>query len=95
MNISANTNQIADSGALNRIFYNYAIKSQQNIKTQPETESQNTREDDIKLIQNDILKDVDVEDIKKSAQSIGESITEEDIQYGLIYGRSVLADYSA
>lgn len=94
MNIS-NTNQIADSQALNRIFYNYALKVSQNIQNTNQTTNTNTKEDDIKLIENDVFKGVDIDDIKKSAQSIGEEITEEDIKYGLTYGRSVLADYSA
>lgn len=94
MNIS-NTNQIADSQVLNRIFYNYALKASQNIQNTNQTTNTNTKEDDIKLIENDVFKGVDIDDIKKSAQSIGEEITEEDIKYGLTYGRSVLADYSA
>ena len=95
MNISTNTNQIADTQALNRIFYNYAVKSAQNIQKTTPTQTLNTKEDDIKLAQDDIFKGIDIDDIKKSAQSIGEEITDEDIKYGLTYGRSVLADYSA
>ncbi len=95
MNISTNTNQIADTQALNRIFYNYAVKSAQNFQKQTPEITNDSKEDDIKLIQNDVFKGIDVDDIKKSAQSIGEEITDEDIKYGLTYGRSVLADYSA
>ena len=95
MTISMNTNQIADSQAINRIFYNYAIKNTQNIAPK-ETTPTDTKEDDIKLIQqNNLFKNIDIEDIKNSAKLIGEDITDEDIQYGLTYGRSVLADYSA
>ncbi len=95
MNISTNTNQIADTQALNRIFYNYAIKSTQNIQKSTPAEVSEIKKDDIKLAQDDIFKGIDIDDIKKSAQSIGEEITDEDIKYGLTYGRSVLADYSA
>lgn len=95
MNISANTNQIADSQAINRIFYNYAVNKQQNFQKTQEIQPQDTKEEDIKLIQNDLFKNVDVEDIRKYASQIGENITDEDINYGLTYGRSVLADYSA
>ena len=95
MNISTNTNQIADTQALNRIFYNYAVKSAQYFQKQTPEITNDSKEDDIKLIQNDVFKGIDVDDIKKSAQSIGEEITDEDIKYGLTYGRSVLADYSA
>lgn len=94
MNISANTNQIADTQAINRILYNYAIKDSAPVSKAPEVREL-AREDDIKLAGDDIFKNIDVDDIKKSAQSIGEDISEEDIKYGLTYGRSVLADYSA
>lgn len=44
----------------------------------------------------DILKNQNLDEIKNIAQSVGESeISDEDIQYGLTYGRSVIADYSA
>ena len=95
MNISTNTNQIADTQALNRIFYNYAVKSAQNIQKTTPTETLNTKEDDIKLAQDDIFQGIDIDDIKNPPQPIGEEITDEDIKYGLTYGRSVLADYSA
>lgn len=94
MNI-ANTNQTTDTQALNRIFYNYALKSAQNVQKTTQTETINQKDDDIKLAQDNIFKGVDIDDIKKSAREIGEEITEEDIKYGLTYGRSVLADYSA
>jgi hypothetical protein len=45
---------------------------------------------------NDILKNQDISEIKNIAQSIGEDkISDDDIKYGLTYGRSVIADYSA
>ena len=37
---------------------------------------------------------VDVEDIKKYAKYMGENLSIDDINYGLRYGRSVIADYS-
>ena len=41
-----------------------------------------------------LLKNIDVEDIKKYASLSGEkNISEEDIKYGLTYGRSVMADW--
>lgn len=43
---------------------------------------------------NRILKDQDVEDIRKYAKIAGEdNLTNEDIKYGLTYGRSVIAEY--
>lgn len=34
-------------------------------------------------------------EIKTVAQKIGDELSDEDIKYGLMYGRSVLIDYSA
>lgn len=43
---------------------------------------------------NSILKNVDVNEIKKYASMTGESnLSEDDIRYGLTYGRSVMADW--
>lgn len=44
---------------------------------------------------NNLLKDQDVEDIRKYAKIAGESnLSNEDIKYGLTYGRSVIAEYT-
>ena len=41
-----------------------------------------------------LLERVDVADIRKCAEFVGEfNITDEDIKYGLMYGRSVIAEY--
>ncbi len=51
------------------------------------------KEEDTKLIEKAPSNKIDVEEIKKYAQALGETITNEDINYGLTYGRSVIADY--
>ena len=38
---------------------------------------------------------IDVEEIQKYANQMGENLSIDDINYGLMYGRSVIADYSA
>ncbi len=38
---------------------------------------------------------IDVEEIQKYASQMGENLSIDDINYGLMYGRSVIADYSA
>ena len=44
--------------------------------------------------QSNILKSVNVDEIKKYASISGEeNLSEDDIKYGLIYGRSVMADW--
>jgi len=41
-----------------------------------------------------LLERVDVSDIRRCAEFVGEfNITDEDIKYGLMYGRSVIAEY--
>lgn len=43
-----------------------------------------------------MLQNLDLVELKKYAELAGESnITDDDIRYGLIYGRSVIADYLA
>lgn len=48
------------------------------------------------VIPNDsVNKSVDVDDIQKYAQMVGEKVSVDDINYGIMYGRSVIADYIA
>lgn len=48
----------------------------------------------VKTAPKSILDKVDIEDIRKCAGYVGENnITDEDIKYGLIYGRSVIAEW--
>jgi hypothetical protein len=45
---------------------------------------------------NNMLQKLDLVELRKYAELAGESnITDDDIRYGLIYGRSVIADYLA
>jgi hypothetical protein len=48
----------------------------------------------IEINDNSILKNQDTEEIRQFAKIVGEeNLSNEDIQYGLTYGRSVIADY--
>lgn len=58
-------------------------------------ETQDFKEDDIALMEQKPSKTVDVADIQKYAGLMGETLSIDDINYGLMYGRSVIADYSA
>lgn len=50
--------------------------------------------DGIEINDNNVLKNQDTNEIKQFAKIVGEeSLSDEDIQYGLTYGRSVIADY--
>ena len=42
----------------------------------------------------DLMSRVDVNDIRQYARSVGEyNLTDDDIKYGLLYGRSVIAEW--
>lgn len=44
--------------------------------------------------ENSLLNKIDVDEVKKYAQSMGEeNLSANDIKYGLVYGRSVIVDY--
>ena len=45
---------------------------------------------------NNLLNKIDVNELRNCAQKVGEmELTDDDIKYGLTYGRSVIADYLA
>ena len=52
------------------------------------------KEDKALIDENNIKNKIDVKEIQKYAQSVGETLSIEDINYGLMYGRNVIADYS-
>ncbi len=71
-----------------------------------EKEENNAKIEDIEQSQDSVLKEIskettrpnsniDVAEIQKYANLMGENLTIEDINYGLMYGRSVIADFSA
>lgn len=52
--------------------------------------------DGININQDNLIPEQNMEEIKQLAKSIGEeNISDEDINYGITYGRSVIADYVA
>ena len=53
--------------------------------------------EDVKLVDDEKVSKspVDYDEVKKYAEMVGMEVSEEDIKYGIIYGRSVIADYSA
>ena len=75
--------------------YNAANAFRSTAATKPQFEEPITT-DGIQINDNDILKSQNVEEIKKFAELAGENnLTEEDIKYGLSYGRSVIVEYLA
>lgn len=71
-------------------------KNQALNQTQTKAEINDFKKEDSALIENNKpINKIDVQDIQKYALELGETLTIEDINYGLMYGRSVIADYSA
>lgn len=68
------------------------------FKSQPVKQevAQKQTEEGTNIRENSILRNINVDEIKKYADSVGETnLSEEDIKYGLKFGRSVLVNYSA
>ena len=93
MEINANiSNTVATS--ISKLNLNSARRS---FEAQKDDNNKNNDIEDVKEIPIEPViqkKQVDVEDIQKYAKYMGENLTIDDINYGLMYGRSVIADYS-
>ena len=97
MDVNNNTNiSSLIASSISKLNLNTATRAFEQAKKAPEEEIDNFKQEDMSLIQNEVAKNtLDVDDVQKYASSIGENITIDDINYGLMYGRSVIADYSA
>lgn len=83
-----NINPVKMFNALNA-FKTSEIKPQEDLI--PEIEDK-----EVKINDSTLLQKQNVDEIKQYAKIAGEeNITEEDIKYGVTYGRSVIADYIA
>jgi len=74
-----------------------ALRSHATV-SKPEKENENKiaeqTESGTKAAPKSLLERVDVADIRKCAESVGEfDITDDEIKYGLMYGRSVIAEW--
>lgn len=86
---SISTNNINPIQMMNALGAFRATEQIKEANSVPETS------DGIDINDKSILKNQDTAEIKQFAQIAGEdNLTNEDIQYGLTYGRSVIADYS-
>ena len=106
INSSANiSSQIASSiSKLNLNTAKRAFEVQKNEENTPNIELQELKKDDIQLIDDKKIQQtvkktgdngINVEEIRQYASLMGESLSIDDINYGLMYGRSVIADFSA
>jgi len=92
------SNLIASSiSKLNLNTVNNAIAQKPKQKNEQTPVEEEIFKEDSKLSQSDNApkSPVDVKEIQKYAGMIGEDVTVEEINYGLMYGRSVIADFSA
>lgn len=101
MDINNNTNisnMVASS--ISKLTLNTAsraFETSKKVLNVPGQEEKATIEEEVKQEStNFVLKNnINVEEIQQYAGLIGESLTLEEINYGLRYGRSVIADFSA
>jgi len=89
MEISSINNSSINLNTATRAF---EANEKQTAKKEPK---EDFKQEDIALMEQTRAKTVDVADIQKYAGLMGETLSIDDINYGLMYGRSVIADYSA
>ncbi len=87
---------ISGNSSLQMISALNAFKSEAAVNNKPVQTDLNTSSG-INLSDNDsLLKDINMTEIRDCASKVGETnLTDDDIKYGLTYGRSVIADYTA
>ena len=96
MDVNNNTNiSSLIASSISKLNLNTATRAFEQAKKAPD-EVEDFKQEDIALIENNSKANtLDVEDIQKYASLIGENVTIDDINYGYMYGRSVIADYIA
>lgn len=87
---------VGQSNDVQRFSAVNALRTSANI-TKPQELSRQIEEEEVRTpAPKGLLDRVDVNEIKECAKYVGEyNITDEDIKYGMIYGRSVIAEYLA
>jgi len=98
INNNSNISSVVSS-SISKLNLNTASRAFENAKTELEPKEEpvlDFKNEDIALIdEKKIENKINVDEIKKYAQIMGEELSIDDINYGLMYGRSVIADYSA
>ncbi len=82
-------NAVQQFSALNSFKSNKTLKPAEEVQEKPEAAS------GVKTTSTPTLLDrIDVNELRKCAETVGEyNITDDDIKYGLLYGRSVIAEW--
>ena len=90
---SVNSTNIQRFSAVNALKTS-ANFNKQNVEEKENNFAEQSEINGTKAAPKSLLERVDVNDIRKCAEYVGEyNITDEDIKYGLMYGRSVIAEY--
>lgn len=86
---SSNVNSVQQFSAVN------AFRSNKNLKPAEETQAKPEVSSGVKTTSTpSLLERIDVNDVRKYAETVGEfNISDEDIKYGMLYGRSVIAEW--
>ena len=73
-----------------------ALNAFKSTQIQPQDTAVQEVSDGLDINENNVLKNQNLDEIKQFAKAAGgDDISNEDIKYGVTYGRSVIADYSA
>lgn len=89
---------VQNNQGVNLLQYLNAKNAFQNINTEKKNNN-----DDINLNQKventfddkNMVSKINTQEVKNYATQMNETLTDDDIKYGLVYGRSVIADYIA
>ena len=102
MDINTNSNiSSLVASSISKLNLNTAARAFENSKKTPKKEEteriEPLQEEAISVAEEDktVKSNINVEEIQKYAGMVGENVTVEEINYGLRYGRSVIADFSA
>lgn len=84
---SVQTNSVQQFSAVNAFRANQTVRKpeEEQVEVSRGTNTNNSKS---------LLEKIDVNDIRECAKTIGEfNISDDDIKYGLLYGRSVIAEF--
>lgn len=85
---------IGQSNNVQRFSAVSALKSSANFKAKEEQEQVEVSKGTKTSSAVSLLDKIDVNELRECAKSVGEfNISDDDIKYGLLYGRSVIAEY--
>lgn len=88
-NSQTGINAVQQFSALNSFRSNRVLKPAEEVQNKPESPNGTKTSSTPSLLDR-----IDVADLRKCAETVGEfNISDDDIKYGLLYGRSVIAEW--